>query len=224
MPPNDQRPQIKTERLLLRPLVESDLESMHKLRTQPEAMTGTMRGVPDTTMDETRKALDFFLPPHDGEQYLFGIFWQATGELIGEGGVHNLESGSSGWPEIGYKLRKEFWGQGVGTEFLMAFVTSWWSLPGREQIVRRVHRDSCVPVGSGSGSGFAESTAAAPADVVEQLYANTDWNNAGSQRVLEKAGFAKFTEWTEPETRVDRQGQTSRLFGYRLSRPTATQE
>ncbi|KAH7029286.1 GNAT domain-containing protein [Microdochium trichocladiopsis] len=204
LPPNAQRPPIKTKRLILRPIIESDLEGMHRLRTQPEAMTGTSRGVPDTSMDETRKAMEFFLPPNDGVQYLFGIFWQATGELIGEGGIHNLESGSSGWPEIGYKLRKEFWGQGVGTEFLRAFVASWWALPGREPIVRRVHRDSCTEE---------------PVDVVEHVYANTDWDNIGSQKVMEKVGFVKFTEWTEPETRLNLQGQTSRLFGYRLARP-----
>ncbi|KXJ90722.1 GNAT domain-domain-containing protein [Microdochium bolleyi] len=213
MPPNSERAPIKTARLVLRPLVDADLDGMHRLRTQAEAMTGTMRGVPDTSIAETQKAMEFFLPPHDAEQFLFGIFWQATGELIGEGGVHNLESGSSGWPEIGYKLRKEFWGMGVGSEFLAALVEAWWRLPGREQVVRRVHRDSCVPAIPRS------QQEGEPVDVVEQVYANTDWDNYGSQKVLGKTGFRKFTEWTEPETRVNLQGQTSRLFGYCLARP-----
>ncbi|KAJ1325699.1 GNAT family N-acetyltransferase [Microdochium nivale] len=212
MPPNSERCPIKTARLVLRPLVDADLDLLHRLRSQPEAMTGTMRGVPDASIDETRKAFEFFLPPHDAEQYLFGIFWQATGELIGEGGVHNMQSGSSGWPEIGYKLRREFWGRGVGTEFLAAFVGAWWRLPGREQVVRRVHRDSCgVPLEADEADEIL--------DIEEQVYANTDWDNHGSQKVLEKTGFRKFTEWTEPETRVNRQGETSRLFGYCLARP-----
>ena len=52
-----------------------------------------------------------------------------TGELIGEGGVHTLASADAGWPEIGYKFRREVWGRGYATEFLAALLAAWWALP-----------------------------------------------------------------------------------------------
>lgn len=41
----------------------------------------------------------------------------------------------------------------------------------------------------------------------------------GSQRVLEKLGFKKFLEWTEPDTQVHRLGEPIKLVGFRLPRP-----
>jgi RimJ/RimL family protein N-acetyltransferase len=72
-------------------------------------MTGTSLGRPDRNIEETKAALNYFLPPYDTNTFLFGAFLLSNGELIGEGGVHSLASSSSGWPEIGYKFRKEFW-------------------------------------------------------------------------------------------------------------------
>jgi RimJ/RimL family protein N-acetyltransferase len=203
LPPNSTRVHVNTERLLLRPVLQSDLEAMHVLRSQPEAMTGTTLGVPDKTMEETQAALDFFLPPNDAVQFLFGIFLRSTGELIGEGGVHNLKSSVSGWPEIGYKLRKEFWGQGLATEFLRGFLSAWWDLP-RAVVEIDVHAKT--------REGDDETT-------VEKVYANTELDNRASQRVLEKVGFGRFHEWTEPDTQLHRLGEPLTLVGYILPRP-----
>ncbi|KAI1207687.1 acyl-CoA N-acyltransferase [Annulohypoxylon truncatum] len=205
LPPNSQRQPIKTKRLVIRPIQENDLQSYHELRSQPEAMTGTTRGTPDRNMDESRAAMSDFLSPKDNKRFLFGVFFTSTGELIGEGGVHNLESSSCGWPEIGYKFRKEFWRQGYATEFLKAFLEAWWSLP-------RFHVKRLVCSSSIHRTKDSES------DTTEQVYAYTDVNNVGSRKVLEKLGFAQFSEWTEPDTQEHRIGQPVMLVGYCLSK------
>ncbi|KAI2603479.1 acyl-CoA N-acyltransferase [Hypoxylon fragiforme] len=205
LPPNSQREPIRTERLVIRPLQENDLQALHELRSQPEAMTGTSLGRPDRDIEESRAALQGFLPPHDSDTFLFGVFLAATGELIGEGGVHNLASSPYSWPEIGYKFRKEFWGKGYATEFLQAFLAVWWALPRRRRAtIEEISPEACMQnavVG------------------VEQIIANADAQNIASRMVLEKSGFVQFAEWTEPDTQEHRLGQPITLVGYRLSSP-----
>ena len=74
LPPNSGRAPITTERLILRPLRQDDFEAFRALRLQPEAMTGTRQGRPDRSDEETQRALDHFLSPHDGTTFLFGVF------------------------------------------------------------------------------------------------------------------------------------------------------
>ncbi|KAI0127630.1 GNAT domain-containing protein [Xylariales sp. AK1849] len=201
LPPNSERQPIRTKRLLIRPLQQDDLKALYALRTQPEAMTGTTLGRPDRDIEETQRALDFFLPPSDIEAYLFGVFHTATAELIGEGGVHALASSMCGWPEIGNKFKKGYWGQGYATEFLRGFLESWWTLP-RSNVEIKVHPSTT------EGSHLA----------AEHVYANTELDNLGSQKVLEKLGFARFLEWSEPDTQEHRLGEPVDLVGYKLSR------
>ncbi|KAI2469040.1 acyl-CoA N-acyltransferase [Annulohypoxylon bovei var. microspora] len=211
LPPNSQREPIRTKRLVIRPMKEDDLQSYHELRSQPEAMTGTSRGRPDRDIHESQLAMSDFLSPKDSGMFLFGVFLASTGELIGEGGVHTLESSSCGWPEIGYKFRKESWGQGYATEFLSAFLEAWWNLP-RSHVRRRV----C--------SSSIQRAKEAEAKSEEQVYANADVHNMGSRRVLEKLRFIKFSEWTEPDTQEHRLGQPVTLVGYCLSKKQDTIE
>ncbi|KAI1371180.1 acyl-CoA N-acyltransferase [Hypoxylon crocopeplum] len=202
LPPNLYREPIRTERLVIRPMRDDDLQAYHALRSQPEAMTGTSLGRPDRDIDESRSAMRAFLPPSDKRRFLFGAFLASTGELIGEGGVHTLSSSSCGWPEIGYKFRKEFWGQGYATEFLRGFLQAWWALP-------RCHTELQVLPSSIRKPSGTEAT--------ELIYASADVHNVGSRKVLEKLGFFQFSEWTEPDTQEHRLGQPLTLAGYRLS-------
>ncbi|KAI1642078.1 acyl-CoA N-acyltransferase [Daldinia loculata] len=204
LPPISQRQPIRTERLLIRPMREDDLQAYHELRLQPEAMACSRQGRPDHDIEETRSALNKFLPPHSDETFLYGVFLPSTGELIGEGGIHTLESSSCGWPEIGYRFRKEVWGQGYATEFLRALLKAWWDLP-RNQTTLRVHSTS---VQKGSS-----------VDAVEQIHANTDLPNIGSQKVLAKLGFIQFSKYMEPDTQEDKLGEPLELIGYRLPFP-----
>ncbi|KAI4869916.1 acyl-CoA N-acyltransferase [Hypoxylon rubiginosum] len=198
LPPNSEREPIRTERLVIRPMREDDLLAYHGLRSQPEAMTGTMRGRPDRDVDESRAALRDFLSPNDEKTFLFGVFLASTDEFIGEGGVHTLESSTCGWPEIGYKFRKEFWGRGYATEFLGALLEAWWRLPRSNT---RAHvASSSIPKGG---------------DTTEQVTAIADVQNIGSRKVLEKLGFIRFVEWTEPDTQEHRLGEPVTLVGYR---------
>lgn len=138
----------------------------------------------DKSLEETKPWLDRFLPPNDEATFHFAICLKETGEMIGIGGCHGLAS-IFGWPVIGYMFRKEFWGQGVATEFLHTWLGMWCKLP-REEVEIDVDPRT-VPDGDGL--------------VPEQVTALTILDNVGSQRVLEKCGFENFATWLEPDLR-----------------------
>ncbi|OTB03148.1 hypothetical protein M426DRAFT_321952 [Hypoxylon sp. CI-4A] len=203
-PPISQREPIRTQRLIIRPMrEEEDLEAYHQMRLEPETMLGTKLGRPDRDIDESRQALKVFLPSNDSQSFLFGIFLASTGEFLGDGGVHTLESSYSGWPEVGYKLKKAFWGQGYATEFVRGLLDAWWKLP-------RSHVKLRVASLSVEKSGETEA--------VEQVFAMADKENIGSQKVLLKLGFTQFLEWTEPHAHEHKRGQLVTLVGYKVSR------
>jgi RimJ/RimL family protein N-acetyltransferase len=110
----------------------------------------------------------------------FGIFLKepdgSEGELIGDGGVHKFVSDEIGWPEFGYKLKKEHWGYGYATEFVKVFMEFWWNLTRepRSLLVR-------IPA---PGLLYTPK-------VRERVYAWTTRDNRASQRVLMKVGFEK---------------------------------
>lgn len=201
IPPNAERKAVKTQRLLLRPFQEDDLVAFRELRTQPEVMIHTVKGCIDYTVEETREVLQKLLPPNDSRNFQFGVFLASTGELIGEGGVHTLETPPAGWPEIGYKFKKEHWGKGYGTEFLQGFLEAWWSLPRTTKMLQ-------VIGSSVEGKG----------NVMERVYADALLDNQKSGRVLQKVGFKKFREWTEIDKRPGQGGVTIDLAGYYLLR------
>ncbi|HEX7308708.1 GNAT family N-acetyltransferase [Lentzea sp.] len=86
---------MDTERLTLRPLTESDVDSLRALHADPEVMR--------------------YLDPAPVENYLGDGFHAAvetaTGRFVGW-----FELTGTGVAELGYRLHREFWGRGYATE------------------------------------------------------------------------------------------------------------
>ncbi|KAI0882320.1 acyl-CoA N-acyltransferase [Annulohypoxylon maeteangense] len=200
-PLNTERKPIRTERLIIRPFSEDDLDGIHSLRTQPEVMKYTAVGRIDANKEETGVFMARFMPPNDVQTYNNIITLASTGELIGVGGGTSRPESVFGWPEIGYLFKKEYWGQGYATEFLKAWLNDWWTLP-RSEIETQVDGQSVNGVG----------------EVPEMITAFIEESNTGSRRVLEKAGFREFKQWSEPDSR-DGYGRQVTLVGFVLSSP-----
>ncbi|KAK6193420.1 hypothetical protein LQW54_012484 [Pestalotiopsis sp. IQ-011] len=139
----------------------ADLAALHAVRSQAAAMTSSRSGRPDASLAQTEDKLKRLGPPYRDSHVYFGIFLlrrgkrgheqgqglqedrsgdtdeerdgdgEEEGELIGDGGVHAFAGSDSGWPELGYKFKREHWGRGYATEFAAAFVRFWWGLPRR---------------------------------------------------------------------------------------------
>ncbi|KAK3496985.1 acyl-CoA N-acyltransferase [Neurospora hispaniola] len=198
LPLISERPLVKTERLLIRPLAASDLEALHELRTQPEVMFWTSAGKPDSSLDEAKAKLDYFLSPEgNNKSFNYAIcFKEDPSKLIGIGGCHSWGS-SLGWPELGYMFRKEVWGQGIATEFLKAWLPLWKALP------REVTEVKCDERTLRGGNGVYENSEEM---VEERLMALTTDANGKSQNILKKCGFEHVLTWKAREPRPTEDG------------------
>ena len=108
-------PVLETERLILRPLVVSDAETVFTNWTSDPDVAKFMRWELHKNISETQEwlAAEEELIESDSV-YNWGFVLKETGELIGSGGLVFIES--KGMYELGYNIMKKYWGQGLATE------------------------------------------------------------------------------------------------------------
>lgn len=110
---------IETERLLLRPFAESDLEELFDCCRDPE-IGGNAGWPPHKTIEESRIVLEtVFL----GKENVWAITDKATGRLVGSIGlIPDPKRENPACRMIGYWVRREQWGRGLATEAAGAVV------------------------------------------------------------------------------------------------------
>ncbi len=109
-------PTIKTEKLLLRQIVDSDIDNIFKGLSHPDIIK--YYGVNFQTLEATKEQMTFYA---DLERNETGIWWAVCSIdnkiFYGAGGLNSL-SKEHKKAEIGFWLLKEFWGQGIMTEVM----------------------------------------------------------------------------------------------------------
>lgn len=115
------RTTIETERLILRPFTQDDLNDFFAYASVPGV--GEMAGWPHHKTIETSQAiLNMFIE----EKNVLAIFHKESGRVIGSFGFHDSWANyderykDKRMCEIGYVLSKEFWGQGLMPEAVKA--------------------------------------------------------------------------------------------------------
>ncbi|TDQ37424.1 GNAT family N-acetyltransferase [Aureibacillus halotolerans] len=116
-------PTFETERLLIRPLKESDANAMYQILSNYDVTK--MYGMERVTTFE--EAVHLIRSLEDSFYYGWGIRWaivkKANAVFIGTGGFHEWSSRNSR-VEMGYELSPAFWGAGYAKEALSAMI-SW---------------------------------------------------------------------------------------------------
>jgi RimJ/RimL family protein N-acetyltransferase len=109
-------PTLLTERLILRPLEESDLDAYAEVLAAPEVHTALHLPGPST-----RREAWLGMAQWRGQWELrgsgqFAVEDRATGRFIGRAGLHRPEQ--EDWPglEVGWVLHPSWWGRGFATE------------------------------------------------------------------------------------------------------------
>jgi RimJ/RimL family protein N-acetyltransferase len=115
---DEQMVTLTTSRLLLRRWREDDLPAMAAVNADPEVMRWIGDGTPvddDATAAGTARAEQHWQTHGFG---LFAVEIRATGELAGFTGLNTPYSLPEVMPsvEIGWRLGRRFWGQGIATE------------------------------------------------------------------------------------------------------------
>ncbi|MCQ2319655.1 MAG: GNAT family N-acetyltransferase [Bacteroidales bacterium] len=112
---------METERLILRPWVETDAEALYKYASDPEV--GPRAGwPPHQSVEESREIINGIF---SGEG-MWAVELKETGEPIGCVGY--LPSSASNLPiaddeaEVGYWIARPYWNQGICTEAMRAVV------------------------------------------------------------------------------------------------------
>ena len=114
---NGNSSQLETERLILRPMLESDIDALHLIFADLKVMAAFHHE--PLTREQMQRWLQRNLDHQREFGYgLFSLILKETGELIGDCGLEQMED--QGAAELGYDLRSEFWNRGYATEAAIA--------------------------------------------------------------------------------------------------------
>lgn len=164
----------RTRRLLIRRVAADDLDAMHDVYSDADAMRWVGDGSP---LDRAGCArwIEITLANYARRGYgMYAVELAATGAVAGFCGI--VHPNDQPEAEVKYALRRVHWGSGIASEAVQGLLR------------------------------YAFDTLALP-----ELIATTAPENAASQRVLRRAGFA------EIEPRVAADGSCDRVF--RVARP-----
>ena len=127
---------ILTPRLVLRTWALDDLPAAHAIFSDPEVMRFSISG-PSPSLEATREILERRIASNAKDGFCkWAVALRATGEVIGYCGVtmeliHDLTPE----PELGYRLRPPFQGQGYATEAARAALEHCLSLVGLPRVL-----------------------------------------------------------------------------------------
>lgn len=106
------RDEIRTERLILRRACMDDVAAMHRIMSNPVAMR-YWSTPPHTDLGQTERWVASMVEDDPIARDDFMV--TCDGQLIGKCGAWRL-------PEIGFLVDPEYWGQGLASEALVAFI------------------------------------------------------------------------------------------------------
>lgn len=139
--------EIETERLLLRPMRESDRDDLFAVFANADVMA-YWSTLPHASPDETAKLIEQTIAANPETSAEFAIEFE--GRVIGKAGFWHM-------PEIGYLLHPDFWRRGFGHEALQALVAYGFQDRGLAQITADVDPDNAASIGLLAKLGFVET-------------------------------------------------------------------
>lgn len=108
-------PILETERMILRPLMLADAETIFTNWTSDPDVAKFMIWNIHKSISDTREWLQSEEENIEGETvYNWGFVLKETGELIGSGGI--VYKPDKGMYELGYNIMKKYWNRGLTTE------------------------------------------------------------------------------------------------------------
>jgi ribosomal-protein-alanine N-acetyltransferase len=139
--------QLETKRLLLRPMLETDLDALLLIFTDPKVMAAFNH--PLFSREQMLGWLQRNIDHQNEFGYgLFSVILKESGELIGDCGLEEMED--QGAAELGYDFRSDFWNQGYATEAACAVRNYAFN------VLKLPHLISLIRVGNPSSKRVAE--------------------------------------------------------------------
>lgn len=111
---------LKTERLILRPVILEDAQDIFAYASDPE-VSKLLRWHPSKSIEETKQIIQQWLTAYqEMEPVPWAIVDKASNKVIGTIGLHTY--GQVHRAVIGYCLAQDYWGKGLAPEALNALV------------------------------------------------------------------------------------------------------
>lgn len=139
--------EIRTKRLLLRPMKTTDRDDLFAVFCDPRVMR-YWSTLPHTTPDQTAAFIRETMNADAKKTADFAV--ELNGRVIGKAGFWNL-------PEIGYLLHRDFWQQGYGSEALRALLQYGFQQQGLDRVTADVDPDNQASIALLQKLGFAET-------------------------------------------------------------------
>jgi RimJ/RimL family protein N-acetyltransferase len=136
---------LKTERLTLRLFRACDLDAYAAMTSDPEVMRHIGEGRPLSRVDAWRN-LALMLGHWQLRGYgLWAVEERSTGEMVGRIGCWNPE----GWPgfEVGWMLRRAWWGRGYATEGARAALAYAFSELSQPEVISLIRPENAPSIG-----------------------------------------------------------------------------
>jgi len=130
---------LETERLVLRMFRESDTDAYAEMVSDPEVMR-FLGGQPVPRAEAWRNMALMLGHWHLRGYGMWAVAEKASGEMVGRVGCWNPE----GWPglEVGWTLRRRFWGRGYATEAARASARYAFESLGQERVISLIAPDN----------------------------------------------------------------------------------
>lgn len=129
---------IETDRLLMRDLMDEDVNGMFAMDSDAEVHT-FLGNKPISTLEEAKKMIDSIK-----QQYLengigrWAVVEKESGEFIGWSGfrlITDVVNGRTQYYDLGYRFIKKYWGKGYASETAIASLNHGFTALGFNEIV-----------------------------------------------------------------------------------------
>lgn len=131
---------LQTPRLLLREMTQQDLPDLEEMLLDPAVMYAYEHTF---TQQEVREWLE-----RQQQRYLrdgFGLWavvYRRTGEMVGQAGLTMQDCQGAAVLEVGYLLKRRFWGRGYAREAALACRDYAFEVLGMEQVYSIIKTDN----------------------------------------------------------------------------------
>ncbi|GAA3013396.1 GNAT family N-acetyltransferase [Streptomyces lactacystinicus] len=129
-------PFLQTERLLLRPFTEADVDDLFALDNDPEVMRFINGGKPADREAIRTRTLPRLLHVHpcSGTRGFWAAQEKTTGTFLGWFELRPLDDHDPAVVELGYRLNRSAWGRGCATEGSLALIDKGFADLGVERV------------------------------------------------------------------------------------------
>jgi RimJ/RimL family protein N-acetyltransferase len=132
---------LQTERLVLRPFRETDLEAYAAMSQDTEVMRYLSGDGGLLSRADAWRQIAMFLGHWELRGYgTWAVEERSTGVFVGRVGLHNPE----GWPdrELGWTIARPFWGRGYASEAARASIRHAFVTLGWTHLVSLIHKEN----------------------------------------------------------------------------------